>query len=288
MRLARLSYLSYKRGRILLVSLLGMLFVLVALAAGCGGQALGQIEGAQRGQETLTVFAASSLSDAFEETAEEFERENPGVRVRLNFAASSTLAAQIRQGAPADAFASADEAQMSSVREANLTASEPETFARNREVVVVPESNPAEIQSFGDLSDPGTRLVLAQEEVPAAEYAEEILANAAGNPEYGSGFERAVLGNVVSREADVRAAVTRVVTGDADATFGYASDVTPEIRDEVRVIEIPSRLNVTASYPMTVLDASESPDLTRNWTRFVLSDEGQSILESWGFEPAAG
>jgi molybdate transport system substrate-binding protein len=258
------------------------------LATGCGSQALGQIEGAARGQETMTVFAASSLSDAFEETAEEFERENPDVRVRLNFAASSTLAAQIRQGAPADVFASADEAQMGSVREANLLASEPENFARNREVVVVPESNPAEIQDLRDLSDPGTRLVLAQEGVPAAQYAEEILANAAVDPEYGSDFEQNVLDNVVSREADVRAAVTRVVTGDADATFGYASDVTPEIRDEVRVIEIPPRLNVTASYPMAELDASENPDLARKWTRFVLSDEGQSILESWGFEPAAG
>lgn len=260
----------------------------VTLATGCGSQAVGQIQGPAPERETLTVFAASSLSDAFEETAEEFERENPGVRVRLNFAASSTLAAQIRQGAPADVFASADEAQMRSVRESNLASSEPETFALNREVVLVPEPNPANIQSFEDLSEPETRLVLAQEEVPAAEYAEEILANAAESSAYGPDFERAVLGNVVSREADVRAAVTRVVTGDADATFGYASDVTPEIRDEVRVIEIPARLNVSASYPMASLNASESPELAREWTRFVLSDEGQAILKSWGFESAAG
>jgi molybdate transport system substrate-binding protein len=237
------------------------------------------------------VFAASSLSDAFGEMAQDFERENPGVGVRLNFAGSSTLAAQIQQGAPADVFASADEAQMRSVRQAGLAAAEPVTFALNREAVIVPDENPADIQSFGDLSQPGTRLVLAQKEVPAAEYAEEILSRAANEPEYGKKFERGVLDNVVSRESDVRAAVGRVAIGDADATFGYASDVTPEIRDDVRVIEIPRDLNVQAAYPIAALESSESPDSmkrSRRWIEFVRSPKGQDILEKWGFDPPAG
>lgn len=258
------------------------LLLALLLAAGCGGEAA---ERTQRG-ETLTVFAASSLSDAFGELAREFEHENPGVRVRLSFAASSTLAVQISQGAPADVFASADEAQMRSVSEAGLAAAEPETFATNSEIVIVPRENPAGVRSLGDLSEPDLRLVLAQEEVPAAEYAEEILAAAADDPEYGEGFERAVLGNVVSREADVRAAVNRVVTGDADATFGYASDVTLGIRDGVRVVEIPRELNVEAAYLMSTLESGD-PELARRWLELVLSEEGQAVLEEWGFEPAS-
>ncbi|WP_160309667.1 molybdate ABC transporter substrate-binding protein [Rubrobacter aplysinae] len=255
-----------------------------AFAAGCGGSASGQ----PAGEKTLTVFAASSLSDAFGEIAGDFERENPGVEVRLNFAGSSTLAAQIRQGAPADVFASADGPQMHSVRSTGFTRTEPVTFATNREVVIVPESNPAGIENFGDLSQPGTRLVLAQEEVPAAEYAEEIVSRAAGEPEYGESFQRSVQGNVVSREADVRAAVGRVATGDADATFGYASDVTPEIRDDVRVVEIPPGLNVPASYPIATLESSESPALARKWVEFTISEKGQDSLDSWGFETVDG
>lgn len=259
-----------------------LLLIAAVLASGCGGEAAERAPGSG----TLTVFAASSLTDAFEELAEDFERRNPDVEVRANFAGSSTLATQIRQGAPADVFASADETQMEAVVEAGLAAGEPEAFAKNREVVIVPEENPAGIRSLGDLAEPGTRLVLAQEEVPAAEYAEEILAAAAEDPEYGADFDSAVLDNVVSREADVRAAVNRVVTGDADATFGYASDVTPEIRDEVRLVEIPPDLNVEASYPIVALEPGDT-ELARRWVEFVLSEEGQAVLEDWGFEPAS-
>lgn len=261
-----------------------LLLIAAALLPGCG--ALGA-EGGPRG-ETLTVFAASSLTDAFEETAEEFERENPGVRVRLNFAASSTLAAQISQGAPAGVFAAADRDQMQNVRGEGLISAGPQTFATNREVVLVPDENPAGIEEFRDLSETGTRLVIAQEGVPAAEYAEEVLAKAAGDPEYGEDFEREVLGNVVSREADARAAVNRVVTGDADAAFGYASDVTPDVREEVRVVEIPPRLNVAAEYRVSTLESARSPGLAREWVEFVLSEEGQRTLGEWGFGPAAG
>lgn len=249
---------------------------------GCGGDA---------GEETsaggeLTVFAASSLTDAFGDLGETFEREN-GAQVTFNFASSSTLATQIAQGAPADVFASADEVQMQNVANEGLAAGEPEVFVENREVVVVPADNPAGIEEFGDLSKPEARLVLALDEVPAAEYALEILANAAEDPEYGPEFEEAVLDNIVSREEDVRASVNRVVIGDADATFGYASDVTPEVREEVRVVEIPENLQVVPTYPIAALEGSEDPELARAWVEMVLSEEGQSVLEEWGFEPVA-
>ncbi len=236
---------------------------------------------------TLTVFAAASLTDAFGEIAKDFEEQNPGVKVCTSFGGSSTLAAQIQQGAPADVFASADEAQMENVQQEGLLTGEPKTFVRNREVVVAPKRNPADIQSFEDLSGSGIRLVLAAEEVPAAEYAEDILRKAAEDQEYGPEFRRVVLDNVVSREEDVRAAVNRVVVGDADATFGYASDVTPDIRDEVKVIEIPENLNIVAKYPVAILESTEDKELARKWVDLVLSEDGQGVLEKWGFEATA-
>ncbi|CAN5609647.1 MAG: molybdate ABC transporter substrate-binding protein [Actinomycetota bacterium] len=262
----------------------------IIASAGCGESSGGEApsEGAEvSGGGELTVFAAASLMDAFEELGEDFEEENPGVEVSFNFTSSSTLATQIIQGAPADVFASADEAQMENAGNENLLAGEPEIFAENREVVVVPEGNPAGAEEFGDLAQPDIRLVLALEEVPAAEYAEKIIGNASEESEYGPDFEEAVLGNIISREEDVRASVNRVVIGDADATFAYASDVTPSVRDEVEVVEIPEDLQVVPTYPIAILEGSEEPEIARAWVDLVLSEDGQRILGKWGFEPVA-
>jgi molybdate transport system substrate-binding protein len=242
-------------------------------------------EGGGRGEErsTLTVFAASSLTDAFGELAKTFEERNPGVDVRQSFESSSTLLTQIQQGARADVFATAAEEEMDAAVDDGLVAGEPELFARNREVILVPQANPANIRGMEDLAKPGVKLVLAEEGVPAADYALEILRKA--NPVYGADFKQDVLSNVVSRESDVRASVSRVALGDADATFGYASDYTPDIRDQIRVIQIPEDINIIATYPMATLKGAQSPELARRWENLVLSDDGQRGLEKWGFEP---
>ena len=254
--------------------------------ASCGGGSAGREAGGSPvgEEETLTVFAASSLTDAFGELAKTFEEENPGMEMRMSFESSSTLLTQIRHGAPADVFASAAEEEMETAGDDGLVAGEPEVFARNREVVMVPRENPAHIESIRDLAEPGVRQVLAEDGVPAADYAEQVLDKA--DAEYGSGFERNVLSNVVSREADVRASVNRVALGDADATFGYASDYTPDIRDRVEVIRIPEGLNIVATYPIAALKDAENPEMARAWIELVLSEEGQRVLEKWGFEPA--
>lgn len=250
--------------------------------AGCGGPVSGDSGGEG---ETITVLAASSLTNAFGELEEEFEDHNPGVEVRVSYGSSSALLAQLEQGFPADVYASADPEKMESARDGGLISGPPESFAGNREVVLVPESNPAGMRDFEDLSEPGTRLVLAQDGVPAAEYTQEILSRAADDEEYGLEFEEAVLGNVVSRESDVRAGVNRVVVGDADATFAYASDVTPSVRDEVEVVEIPGRLNVEAEYPIAVTRGTGNEKLARRWVELVTSDRGRETLARWGFEP---
>jgi molybdate transport system substrate-binding protein len=113
----------------------------------------------------------------------------------------------------------------------------------------------------------------------------EILGKA--NKVYGPNFEKDVLSNVVSREADVRASVNRVVIGDADATFGYASDYTPDISDKVKVIPIPPKLNIIATYPIAALKDAKEPDLAKKWVELVTSGEGQKVLKKWNFEPAA-
>jgi molybdate transport system substrate-binding protein len=243
----------------------------------CGGG--GEQEG------TLTILAASSLTDAFGELGNSFEEQNQGVQVKQTFGASSDLLAQIQQGAPADVFASAAEEEMDTAEKDGLVSGTPREFVKNREVIMVPKGNRADINSLEDMAGPDIKLVLAAKDVPAADYAVEILGKA--NREYGPDFEKDVLSNVVSREADVRASVSRVVVGDADATFGYASDYTPDIRNKVKVIPIPPDLNIIATYPITSLKDAEDPELAKKWVDLVTSEQGQKVLEKWNFEPAA-
>jgi molybdate transport system substrate-binding protein len=253
--------------------------------AGCGG---GAGDAGARGatqERTLTVLAASSLTDAFGELAETFEEQNPATEVRASYESSSTLLTQIQQGAPADVFAPAAQEEMDEAAKDGLVAGKPEVLVKNREVVIVPAENPANIQTLRDVAKPGVRLVLVEDGVPAADYALEILSKA--NTEYARGFERDVLANVVSREADVRASVNRVVVRDADATFGYVSDYTPDVRDRAEVVPIPPDLIIVATYPIAALKDARNPALAREWMDLVTSEEGQRVLEKWGFEPAA-
>ena len=239
--------------------------------------------GGTAGSGEITVFAASSLTDAFDELAGRFEEQNPGVTVRPSYAGSSELLAQIQQGAPADVFASASETQMDTAVEDDLVR-EPAVFARNRPVVIVPADNPAGVEEFRDLATADGRYVLAEEGVPIADYAAEVLANA--DAEYGGGFEGAVLDKIASREANVRAAANRIALGEADATFVYRSDVTQDIEDRVQVIEIPEDINVTATYPIATVADSQNPELAQAWVDLVLGEDGERVLEEYGFEPA--
>lgn len=250
---------------------------------GCGGSS--ESGGEQWKEEaTLIVLAASSLTDAFRELESIFEEQNEGVDVQTSFAGSSELLAQIQQGAPADVFASADEAKMDTALEEDLV-TEPEIFVKNRPVVVVPADNPAGIEEFGDLAVADAQIVLAEEVVPIARYAEEVLENA--DAEYGGGFAQRVRNKIVSREANVRASANRVALSEADATFVYVSDVTEDIREQVRVIEIPAELNVVATYPIATKERSQNPELAQAWLALVLSDRGQDVLEKYNFEPVS-
>ena len=228
--------------------------------------------------QELVVFAASSLTEAFEEVAAAFEAEHE-VEVILNFAGSSTLSTQILQGAPADVFASADEAQMEEVAEAGLLRGGSQTFTQNRLVVITPENSP--VETLQDLAEPGTLLVLAGPNVPAGRYALEILENL--NEVYGADFSERVLANLVSEETNVRQVAAKVGLGEADAALVYATDAA--VLRGVEVLEIPAAYNVTARYPIAVLEDSRQPELASAFVEFVQTS-GQEILSERGFSPA--
>ena len=233
--------------------------------------------------QTLIVFAAASLTDAFEEIGAAFEAATPGVEVVFNFAGSSTLAAQILQGAPADVFASASDAQMLLVAEDTLTADTPVTFARNQLALIVPADNPAAIDDLRDMADSGVQLVVAAPGVPVREYTNTLLDALADDPAYGPDYTAQVLNSIVSEEDNVRQVAAKIALGEADAGIVYQSDITPDISDAVTIIPIPEAINITATYPIAALRTSPAPELAADFVSFVLSDAGQDILEAWNF-----
>lgn len=238
------------------------LFAALALG-GCGS-----------GDDVVTVFAASSLTEAFTELGTMLEARRPGTTVAFNFASSSDLAVQIAEGAPADVFASADAAPMDVVVGEGL-AEDPVEFATNRVIVLIPAGNPAGIVSVEDLADPGVEVVLAATEVPAGGYAREGLDRL--------GLLREVEGNVVSNEEDVKAVVTKVALGEADAGIAYVTDVTEAVEEDVRAIEFPEQARVLATYPISVLSGAPAPDGARAFVDLVTSPEGQGVMDRYGF-----
>ncbi len=238
---------------------------------------------AAQDSQTLTVFAASSLSDAFEEIATAFEGENAGVDVVYSFGSSSTLATQLVEGAPADIFASANARQMTVALDGERIAGRPRTFAKNRLILIVPIDNPANIQSLRDLSNPGIKLVIAALEVPVRDYTNTMLDRLVADPAYGEAYREAFMANVVSEEDNVRQVSAKVSLGEADAGIVYRSDVTPDISDSVIALPIPDALNTLATYPIAVTNDSANPELSQAFIDYVLSDAGQDTLVKWNF-----
>lgn len=258
------------------------LFVLLAAVLALHGPSAH----AQSDDQTLTVFAAASLTDAFEALGTAFEAAHPGTEVVFNFSGSSTLVAQLAEGAPADVFASANEQQMRAAQEAGRIAEPVRVFARNRLVVALPADNPAGIASLDDLARPGVLLVVAASEVPVRAYTDQMLELMAADPAYGEEYRVAFMANVVSEEATVRHVAAKVALGEADAGIIYRSDITPDIAAQVRTIPIPDAYNTLATYPIAITDDTPYPELAQAFITFVLSGEGQAILTEWGFIPA--
>jgi len=225
------------------------------------------------GDQQLTVFAAASLTDAFEEIAADFEAERAGVDVVLSFGASSSLREQILAGAPADVFASAAPGPMDELVSAGLV-EDPRTFARNRLVIAVPPGNPGGVSSIDDLADPALLLGLCALEVPCGALAERVLADAgvAAKPD--------------TEEADVRALLTKVVEGELDAGLVYVTDVTAAGR-AVEAVDVPSDLRT--EYPIAVVRGEDEADderaeLAQDFVDLVRGPQGRAVLDDAGFE----
>lgn len=245
-------------------------------------------------RETLTVFAAASLTQAFTEVAAAFEQEHPEYSVKLNFDGSQRLRFQLDHGARADVFASADERQMYLARESGLLASEPVAFATNALVVAVSMqagTNHAgtTIRALADLAGENVKLVIAHPEVPAGRYARAVIELLAQDPRFGPQYSAQLLDNVVSQELNVRGVLQKVILGEADAGFVYASDL-HSIKNAVKnifALPVPHEVNVAAVYPVSVLRDAAKQESAETFIQFLTSPRGQRILQDHGFGPAS-
>ena len=237
------------------------------LGAGCAGEP----------GDALFVYAASSLTEAFGELETTFEASHPGTDVVVTFAGSQVLRLQIEQGAPADVFASANPEHVRALVDSGLVR-EGHVFASNELVVIVPSDNPAGIDSFEELPR-ARRLVLGTPEVPVGRYAREALARA--DVLVRPGFQASVLESLVSEESNVRLARAKVELGEADAAIVYRTDAAGS--DRVRTVLIPDGMSVPAEYLIGVVERDGVSPLADAWIEWVLSAEGRSLLERYGF-----
>ena len=236
--------------------------------------------------KTITVFAAASLTDAFEEISRKFESENPGVEVKLNLAGSQRLRSQLELGAEADVFASADELQMSLATDAGLIEGAGQHFASTSMAIIAAKDSG--VVNLKDLAKLGTKVVIAHEGVPAGQYSLQLLdLLSSDESELEANYAERVLANVVSKETSVKFVEQKVVLGQADAGILYRPGVlTGTASGAARELPLPPiAQEVRAHYPIAAISDSTEVDTARDFVDFVMSNQAQSVLASHGFDP---
>ncbi|MBF6230381.1 molybdate ABC transporter substrate-binding protein [Nocardia farcinica] len=236
--------------------------VLATCATGCASE--------PDATRTITVFAAASLTQTFTELGDRFEAANPGTEVVFSFGASSALAEQLRQGAPADVFAAASPENMGQVVAAGRITATPVTFVRNRLQIAVPAGNPAGITGLADFGRPEPVLALCAEQVPCGAAARKVfdLAGITAQPD--------------TREADVKAVLTKVTLGEVDAALVYRTDVAAAA-ERVEGIDFPESERVLNDYPIAPLAAAPEPATAAAFVDFVRSPQAREIFDRAGF-----
>ena len=251
------------------ISVFLALALTLALTA-CGSSAKSSPSSSTRAGGSINVFAASSLSKAFDALTKEFEAAHPGSHVNVNPASSSILADQILNGAPADVFASADQKNMKKIEDAGAATGSPVVFAKNRMEIAVERGNPKHIATVADLAKPGLIVVLCATEAPCGKYADQLLEQ-----------DKVTL-SPKSRELDAKATLTKVSRGDADAAIVYVTDV--KKATDVDGVAIPTGQNVIATLPIVALKDSKNAALAKAWVDFITSSAVEKKLqEQYGF-----
>jgi molybdate transport system substrate-binding protein len=241
------------------------------LLTGCGSGGTSAPATPAAAPQTLTVLAAASLTETFNALGKQFETDHPGVSVKFNYAGSSDLAQQIVNGAPADVFASASDATMKTVTDADLTAAKPVTFAKNVLQIATPPGNPKKIATFADLAEPDIKVVVCAPQVPCGSATQKV--------ETASG----VTLKPVSEENSVTDVLNKVTSGEADAGLVYQTDV-QSAGGEVSGVAFPESSEAVNVYPIAVLTGGKSADLAQAFVDLVTGTEGQQVLADAGFD----
>ncbi|TMC18695.1 MAG: molybdate ABC transporter substrate-binding protein [Chloroflexi bacterium] len=236
---------------------------------------------------TLNLFAAASLTESFNEIATNYQVAHPGVKIKYNFNGSQILVQQIINGAPADIFASADQANMKKASDAGMVGSS-QIFAKNRLVVIVPVDNPGKIMTLKDLARESVKIDSAAPAVPAGKYSLQVLDNMGQSPTYGPAYVSAVKANFVSQEENVKAVVQKVQLGEVDAGLVYLTDVTTQVASKLKMLDIPDNFNVIAQYPIAIVKNSTHATEAQAFVRYLLATQGQAVLQKYHFVSVNG
>jgi molybdate transport system substrate-binding protein len=255
-------------------TMLGGLLLAAVAAAGCGGgDSTGGGSGGTSQGGTLNVLAAASLTEAFTQLAQTYRSDHPGWTVKLNFAGSDQLAAQIEQGVPADVYAAASPKYPEQLKAQNLIGDTTD-FATNSLILIVPPSNPADVTSVEDLTK-GAKLVVGDPAVPVGSYTETVLQNL--------GISDSDL-DIVSKEQDVKSVLSKVELGEADAGFVYVTDALAA-GGKVKQLQLPAAAEATATYPIAIVSASHETQAAQQWIDLVTGADGQKVLQDLAFGP---
>jgi molybdate transport system substrate-binding protein len=257
---------------------LAVLTVLTLIAAACGsstststpGGGAASSSSSSKLNGSITVFAAASLTEAFKDAEKTLEQNNPGFTATYSFAGSQQLAANIKNGAPADVIATADMQTMQTLVTAGLVET-PQTFTRNQLEIAVAKGNPKGIKGLADLANPAISVVLADPSVPAGKFAAQTLQKAG------------VSVTPKSYELDVKSTLQKVESGDADAAIVYTTDVS-SAADKVDGVVIPDSQNVIAVYPIAVVNATQNHAAAAGFVREAVSGDVQKALQKRGFK----